>query len=100
MKKESSIRIGVIGVGYLGNLHLKHICEIPQISISGIFDTNQNRSDEIGKKYNVNSFSNLHDLLKLSNAISIVTPTSSHYSIANQALEFGCHLFIEKPITK
>ena len=53
MKKESSIRIGIIGVGYLGNLHLKHLCEIPQISISGIFDTNQNRSEEIGKKYKI-----------------------------------------------
>ena len=99
MNKGKTIKIGVIGVGHLGNFHLKQLKEIPQISISGLYDSDSNRADEISKLYNVISYSSVEKLLKESDAISIVTPTNNHYSVADKALNSGCHLFIEKPIT-
>ena len=91
--------IGVVGVGHLGSFHLKQLSKIPEISISGLYDIDRNRAKEMERQYNVQSLSTLEDLLKTSDAVSIVTPTSHHYSIAYQALDSCCHVFIEKPIT-
>ena len=99
MKKGNTIQIGVIGVGHLGNFHVKRLKEISGISISGIYDNNPIRTDEISNQYNVKSFSSLEKLLEISDAVSIVTPTPYHFEIANLALDKDCHLFIEKPIT-
>ena len=99
MKKGNTIRIGVIGVGHLGNFHVKRLKEISGISISGIYDNNPIRTDEISNQYNVKLFSSLQALLEISDAVSIVAPTPYHFEIANLALDKDCHLFIEKPIT-
>ena len=99
MKKGNTIRIGVIGVGHLGNFHVKRLKEISRISISGIYDNNPIRADEISNQYDVKLFSSLQALLEISDAVSIVAPTPYHFEIANLALDKDCHLFIEKPIT-
>ena len=99
MKKETKIKIGVVGVGHLGNFNLKQLKGIQKISISGLYDIDSNRADEMSKLYDVKTYSSVDELLKESDAVSIVTPTSNHYSVADYALNSGCHLFIEKPIT-
>tara|TARA_B110000438_G_C15733748_1_gene615370 strand:+ start:334 stop:1311 length:978 start_codon:yes stop_codon:yes gene_type:complete len=99
MKKDNTMQIGVVGVGHLGNFHIKQLLEIPNISISGIYDNNKSRLESISLKYDVKAYNSLEQLLNKSDAVSIVTPTSYHYSIADAALDRGCHVFIEKPIT-
>jgi len=99
MITEPSLRIGVIGVGHLGNFHLKQLVTINKIEVSGIYDTDKERVNEISKSYGVQVFLSLEELLITSDAVSIVTPTPSHYEIAHLALQHGCHVFIEKPIT-
>ena len=93
------MKIGVIGVGHLGNYHLKKLSEISEISVSGLYDIDQKRAEEISRDHNIPSFSNLESLLDANDAVSVVTPTHSHYKITEQALDAGCHVFIEKPIT-
>ena len=83
MKKGNTIQIGVIGVGHLGNFHVKRLKEISGISISGVYDNNQIRTNEISHHYDVRSFSSLEKLLEISDAVSIVTPTPYHFEIAN-----------------
>ena len=99
MKKEGSINIGVVGVGHLGNFHLKQLGGIPQVSISGLYDSNPKRAEEMSFRYNVPVHTSLEELLSASDAVSVVTPTSYHYAVADRALDADCHLFIEKPIT-
>ena len=99
MKKEGSINIGVVGVGHLGNFHLKQLGGIPQVSISGLYDSNPKRAEEMSFRYNVPVHTSLEELLSASDAVSVVTPTSYHYEVADKALDADCHLFIEKPIT-
>ena len=99
MKKQNTINIGIVGVGHLGNFHLAHLTRIPNISISGLFDNNTIRAEEMSKKYKIKSYLYINELLQKSDAIIIATPTSTHYNIAYDALNEGCHLFIEKPIT-
>jgi len=99
VKKDTTIKIGVIGVGLLGHFHLKQLKGIPNVSISGLYDSNPKRADEMSLLHNVHSYSSLDEILDKSDAVSIVTPTSKHYSVADKALNEDCNLFIEKPIT-
>ena len=99
MIKDSSLQIGVIGVGHLGYFHLKQLSLINNINIAGIFDVDKKRLNEVSQLYSVKPFTSLEDLLIVSDAVTIVTPTPTHYNIAQLALNYGCHIFIEKPIT-
>ena len=99
MKNDTTIQIGVVGTGHLGNFHLKQLKGIPHFTIAGLFDSDPIRAMEMSKRYDVESFSSVRDLLQKAEAISIVTPTPYHYEIGNLALDADCHLFIEKPIT-
>ena len=80
------MKIGVIGVGHLGNFHLKQFSKIAEISISGLYDIDLKRAEEMSHRYNVPAFSSIQSLLNVSDAVSVVTPTSSHYKIAIKAL--------------
>ena len=100
MINTNSVKIGVIGVGHLGNFHVQQIQEIPQAELIGIFDENPERAIEISKSYKIPRFEVMEDLFAECDAVSIVTPTSFHHQVALAAMAQNCHVFIEKPITK
>jgi predicted dehydrogenase len=100
MINTNSVKIGVIGVGHLGNFHVQQIQEIPQAELVGIFDENPERAMEISKTYKIPRFEVMEDLFAKCDAVSIVTPTSFHHQVALAAMAQNCHVFIEKPITK
>ena len=97
---DKSVRVGVIGTGHLGSHHVKHFAKIKEATLVGVFDTDQNQSKKIAKKYNTESFSSLESLVKKTDAISVVTPTESHAKIALKCINSGKHVFVEKPMTK
>ena len=92
-------RIGVIGVGYLGQHHARILHEFNDIELVGVADTDSDRSALIAGLYNCSAFSDYRELLSLVDAVTIVTPTVGHYEIAREALLRGKDVFIEKPIT-
>ena len=83
------MKIGVIGVGHLGNFHLKQLVEIPEISVSGLYDIDLKRAEAMSRNHKIPYFPNLESLLDASDAVSVVTPTRSHYKITDQALDAG-----------
>ena len=93
------INIGVIGVGHLGQHHVKHYKSIENSNLVGIFDVDSDRSKEIGEKYNIRAFKNVEDLLNKVDGVSIVTPTPNHCETAKLCINHKKHVFIEKPIT-
>jgi predicted dehydrogenase len=95
-----SLRIGVIGVGYLGQHHARVFAGIEDVELVGISDMNCNRADEIAGKYSCRSFPGYKDLIEACDALSIVTPTTTHHGIAMDCLKAGKNLFIEKPISE
>lgn len=101
MQKE--VKVGIIGVGHLGEMHLKNILEIEKernhIKLSGIYDINPNRAKEIHRKYKVEVFNSLEDLFDKTNTLLISTPTNTHFEIAKYSIENRKNIFIEKPIT-
>jgi predicted dehydrogenase len=95
----NKVKIGVIGVGHLGKLHAKLYKEIDLAEIVGIYDVDNNKAELVGKELNIEVFINREQLLEKVDAVSIVTSTTNHHEAALKALDYDCHIFIEKPIT-
>ena len=93
------IKVGIVGVGHLGEIHLKLILSSINFDLIGFYETNQEKSDLISKKYQVKSFKSLEDLSENVQAVIISTPTIHHHEIAAFFLKNNIHVFIEKPIT-
>jgi predicted dehydrogenase len=100
VKANHHVTVGVIGVGHLGQHHARHYSKIKSVRLAGIFDINQERSEQVAKDYNTRSCQSLEELLSVCDAVSIVTPTQEHAGIAKTCIQAGKHVFIEKPITK
>ena len=96
---DNQVRIGVIGVGHLGQHHVKHYKTLDNVELIGVFDIDRERSSEISKKFDVKAFDDLNSILEEVDALSIVTNTEYHYKIAEKCLKSKKHVFIEKPIT-
>ncbi|HEV8538820.1 MAG TPA: Gfo/Idh/MocA family oxidoreductase [Bacteroidota bacterium] len=95
----SKLAVGVIGVGHLGSLHAKMFAGIESVDFVGIYDVDSERMRSIAGELKTRTYSSAEELLQTIQAVSIVTPTNTHYEIARKAIERGVHVFIEKPLT-
>lgn len=93
------IRIGVLGAGHLGRIHMQQWQEVPGITFVGFHDPHPEKREAIQKEFGLAPFDDWKPLLDRVDAIDIVTPTLSHHRLAQAALEQGRHVFIEKPVT-
>ncbi len=93
------VKIGVVGVGHLGQFHVKKFLGIPDCEFIGVHDKNAARAAEISAALNVKSFPTYEELLDNIEAIDIAATTTYHYDLAKAALLKGKHVFLEKPIT-
>jgi len=93
------IRVGVVGVGRLGQLHARLYREVERAELVGVFDTDHSRAQALATELGVMAFASVDELLDAAEAVNVVVPTSYHFSLAQQAIEKQCHVFIEKPIT-
>lgn len=93
------LKVGVIGVGHLGSIHASLYKEIADAKLVGIYDVNVVKNRSLAKELKCTAFNSAEELLEQVDAVSIVTPTTAHYSAAAMALEKDKHVFIEKPIT-
>ena len=93
------MNIGVIGVGHLGKFHIQQYQTIHDIKCIGVFDIDKKTSEDVSRQFNIMSYNNVDDLFRDCDAVSICTPTSTHFDVAEKAILLGCHIFIEKPIT-
>jgi len=98
-RRKMSIRIGVIGVGYLGQHHVRIFSEMEDAELVAVSDTHESRSSDIARIYGCKSFENYKDMMGECDALSIVTPTTTHHEIAMDCLRAGKDILIEKPIT-
>ena len=95
---KNSVKIGVVGVGHLGFHHAKHLSDIGEANLIGVFDADKTKANEVARQLNIKAFDSLNSLLDEVDAMSIVTPTSTHVDVAQICIENKCHVFIEKPI--
>ena len=94
------LKIGVIGLGHLGKIHIKCIREIKDFQLIGFYDSNNEYAEKISSELNLKLYSSTEELINDVDVIDIVTPTVTHYEIAVKALKNFKHVFIEKPLTE
>lgn len=91
-------RVGVVGVGRFGQNHSRIYSELSCCEFVGIYDINPTRGKEISSRDNVPLYPSYQELLKDIDFISVVTPTATHFQVAQEALRSGKHTLVEKPI--
>jgi len=96
MKKR--VKIGLLGAGHLGKIHLKLLKEIEGFEVIGFFDIDETIRDGISERFDVPAFESAEQLIQVCDAIDIVTPTTCHYPMAALAAKKFKHVFIEKPL--
>jgi virulence factor len=92
------IRIGVIGVGNMGQNHVRVLSSMKDVELVGVADINVERGLETASKFKVRFFEDYCDLLPLVDAVCIAVPTRLHYAVGMNCLLAGIHVLIEKPI--
>lgn len=92
------LKIGVLGAGHLGKIHLKLIKELSVYELVGFYDPDPETSIQVSESMSVKHYESLDQLLNDCDVIDIVTPTVNHFDCAVKALRLSKHLFIEKPL--
>lgn len=96
---NQKLKIGVLGAGHLGKIHLRLLQESSDYELVGFYDSQPQIAAKISREFGYRSFSEVDSLLDEVDVIDIVTPTISHFELGKKALEKGLHIFLEKPIT-
>lgn len=91
-------RVGVIGVGYLGQIHAKIYHQMDNVDLVMMADTKLDELQKLAEQYGCKATDNYLDLLDKVDAVSIVVPTSLHFDVAQPFLEAGIATLLEKPI--
>ena len=104
MQKKSDmidkLRVGVIGVGYLGQFHAEKYARMTDVELVGIVDINKSRAESVAQKVNTAVYTEHQALFRKVDAVSIAVPTPSHFAIAKDFLHNNIDILIEKPITQ
>ena len=92
------IRISIVGLGFMGQNHLRVLSEIKNVKIDYIFDKNKNKAKQLSKLYNVNCCENIKQIPSSSDAVIISTPTNNHFNYLKFFAKTKLKIFVEKPI--
>ena len=93
------LKVGVLGAGHLGKIHLRLLQQSDKYELVGFYDENPENAVKIEKEFGYKRFDTIAKLLTAVEVVDIVTPTLSHYKCAKVAIKSGKHIFLEKPIS-
>lgn len=102
MRHNQTFRVGIVGAGYVSNHHLRALRDLPFVEVVGICDQDEKRARQIAAKHGVQGvYASLGEMAAASpQVIHVLTPPDSHCQLAIEALEMGCHVFVEKPMAE
>ena len=92
------LRVGVLGVGYLGRFHAKIYAAMPEVELVGVADVNASAAKTVATQYGCAAYADPRELLGKVDAVSVVVPTVYHAEVARPFLERKVHMLMEKPI--
>lgn len=96
---ENKIKIGLLGLGHLGRIHLKCILLSDKYELVGVFDPDVEAVQEAHSNHEFKAYESADALMEDCEIVDIVVPTTAHFELAKKALQKGLHIFIEKPVT-
>jgi predicted dehydrogenase len=94
------LRTAVIGVGYLGRFHAQKYADLPGVELVAVADPCPEARGSVAAQAGCRGVADYRELLGQVDAVSVVTPTPLHFSIAQDCLEHGVHVLVEKPIAE
>jgi predicted dehydrogenase len=94
-----TVRVGVVGVGALGQHHARVYAGLPGAVLAGVYDADAGRAAEVAARHGVRAFTDLAELAGAAEAISVAVPTVDHHRVARALLEAGRDVLLEKPMT-
>jgi predicted dehydrogenase len=100
--KSPRLRVAVMGTGSLGRHHARIYAELAdagRIELAGLYDVSKSVAQEHAARLKTRVFQSVSEAAANSDAVSIVTPTSTHYELAREMLSAGKHVLVEKPMT-
>jgi len=92
------LKVGVLGAGHLGKIHLRLLNQSQKYELTGFYDPNSDNADKVAKEFGYRKFDTIAELIAAVDVVDIVTPTLSHHECAVQVIKAGKNVFIEKPI--
>ncbi|MDR2462509.1 MAG: Gfo/Idh/MocA family oxidoreductase [Verrucomicrobiales bacterium] len=95
----SKIKVGVIGVGSMGQNHARIYAGLEQAQFTGVYDADHDRAGKIAAKYKCRAHASLDEMLAEVDAVSIAAATVAHFELGQRFLNAGKHILMEKPIT-
>ena len=101
-QKSSPVKVAVLGTGSLGQHHVRLYAELQhtgQVELTGIYDAHAETARKIAEKHKTKIFHSVAEAAAASEAVNVVTPTTTHFELARQLLAQGKHLLVEKPMT-
>jgi len=93
------IRIGVVGVGHLGQHHVRHLANIPEAQLMGVFDMDMEQAAKIAERHKTRVYHSINEMADDCQAVTIAVPTPAHADVAKFFLSKGIHALVEKPLT-
>ncbi|AJH15199.1 Gfo/Idh/MocA family protein [Myroides profundi] len=93
------LKVGVLGAGHLGKIHLRLLNQSEKYELVGFYDPFKENAEKVAAEFGYRKFDTIEELIQAVDVVDIVTPTLSHFDCAKQAIEAGKHVFLEKPIT-
>jgi len=93
------LKVGVLGAGHLGKIHLRLLNQSKKYELVGFYDPDEINGKKVSDEFGYTYFDNINQLIDSVAVVAIVTPTLSHYDCAKKSIAKGKHIFIEKPIT-
>jgi len=92
------LKVGLIGAGYLGKIHLTNWKEIEQVDLVGFSDPNPETAAAISQELSIPAFESGEQLIDACDAVDITAPTDQHFVLCEKAVRKGKHVFVEKPL--
>lgn len=97
--KKTTQRVGVIGLGWMGRVHLRNYTEMPGVDVVGVVDVDEAALKEAGEQFGVPTFNDLDAFLEQDiDAVSVCVPTVHHLEVGLKVIARGISLLIEKPL--
>ena len=96
---DGVVKAGVVGVGALGRHHARVWAAVPGARLVGVHDSDAGRAAEVAAAHGCRAYPDVGSLLADTDSVSIAVPTVAHHAVARQALEAGCDVLVEKPVT-
>ena len=93
------LRVGVVGVGHLGQFHVQKYAAQPDVTLVGVVDVDPNRAADIAAQYETTALTDYRELFDQIDCVSVAVPTQLHHAITQEFLRHGIDVLVEKPLS-